>query len=58
MDRQTSTIEELDKIEQFFAELDKPPNLNSIKEKISNFCERNANLKFVLVTVIRLLASL
>lgn len=51
LQRQSSTNDELVLIEEFFAQLTKPKNLDSIRDKAREFCQRNSHLKIALVTV-------
>ncbi|KAI2810037.1 hypothetical protein RDWZM_002880 [Blomia tropicalis] len=50
LQRQSSTNDELVLIEEFFAQLTKPKNLDSIRDKAREFCQRNSHLKIALVT--------
>lgn len=47
----SSFKQELDQIENFFDQLQKPSNLEQIHKQAQIFCETNKHLKFVLVTV-------
>ena len=49
--RQSSINEELIQIEEFFNQMQKPSNLESIRTKVAEFCQRHAPLKIGLITV-------
>lgn len=42
--------EEEEQIQQFFSELIRPQNLNSIRKEVSDFCDKNWNKNIVLIT--------
>lgn len=48
--RQSSVFDELVQIDEFFAQLQKPSNLDSIRTKAGEFCKRNEHLKIALIT--------
>lgn len=50
--RQSSVIDELVQIDEFFNQLQKPSNLDLVRTKAGEFCNRNKHLKIALITVI------
>ena len=52
LQQQSSIIDELDKIEKFFQQLQKPKNLYEIRDRAHRFCQQNLDRKIVLITVI------
>ena len=54
LQQQSSIIDELDKIEKFFQQLQKPKNLYEIRDRAHRFCQQNLDRKIVLITVINM----
>ncbi|KAH7638678.1 phosphopantothenate-cysteine ligase-like protein [Dermatophagoides farinae] len=50
LQQQSSIIDELDKIEKFFQQLQKPKNLYEIRDRAHRFCQQNLDRKIVLIT--------